>query len=281
MEYLLLLAVLPVFLLCLFVYKKDVNKEPGKLLAKMFILGFFSAIPVVILELVLGNYFSTDGVNNFFILFINVFIGIALIEEGFKWLITKFFGYNNKAFDEVYDVIVYSVFASLGFACIENIMYVLNGGVGIAIMRAILSVPGHMCFGVIMGYFLSQAKVNQVNGNYNIYTRNILFSIIFPTLAHTIYDSLIFYAVAVNSIGAILLFLVLDIVMVVLCFITVSKTSKIQKNIDENVSSGVVVLNNDGILTYQNTKREINYCPVCGKYVKEFNYCPRCGFKIK
>ena len=281
MEYLLLLAILPVFLLCLFVYKKDVNREPGKLLAKMFILGFFSAIPVVILEVILGKFFETDGVDNYIVLFINVFISVALIEEGFKWLITKFFGYNNKEFDEVYDIIVYSVFASLGFACIENILYVLSGGIGVGIMRAILSVPGHMCFGVIMGYFLSQAKVNQVNGNYSIYTRNILFSIICPAIAHTIYDSLIFYAIAADSIGAILLFLVLDIVMVVLCFITVAKTSKIQKNINNNVSSGVVSLNQDGILTYQNTKKEINFCPVCGKYVKEYNYCPGCGFKIK
>ena len=67
------------------------------------------------------------------------------------------------------NIIVYAVFSSLGFACIENILYVLSGGVGIAILRAILSVPGHMCFGVIMGYFLSQAKVNQVKQYIEVY----------------------------------------------------------------------------------------------------------------
>ena len=280
MEYLLLLAVLPVVLLCLFVYKKDVNGEPKGLMAKLFIFGFLSAIPVVIGEMLLENFFPTKDVTNFIVLFINVFISVALVEEGFKWLVVKIFGYNNKEFDEVYDVIVYSVFASLGFACIENILYVLSGGVGTAILRAILSVPGHMCFGVIMGYFLSQAKVNQVNGNYSIYTRNVLFSIICPALAHTVYDALLFYAVAVSSWIAVIVFLVFDIVMVTLCFITVGKVSKIQQNLNNNVSSGVIALDKDGILTYQE-KKEINYCPVCGSYVKEYNYCPRCGFKTK
>ena len=86
----------------------------------------------------------------------------------------------------------------------------------------------------------------------------VLCTIIFPSLAHTIYDSLIFYAIAVDSILAILLFLVLDIAMVVLCFITVSKTSKIQQNLNTNVSNGVVSLNQDGILTYQKKKEIID-----------------------
>lgn len=281
MSYLLLLAILPVFLLCMFIYKKDVNREPGKLLAKIFALGFFSAIPVVIGEMFLGYIFPTDGETNFITLFINVFIAVALVEEGFKWIITRFFGYNNKEFDEVYDIVVYSVFASLGFACIENILYVLGGGLSTAILRALLSVPGHMCFGVIMGYFLSQAKINQVNENKGLRTRNMIFSILFPTLAHTAYDALLFYTVATGSYITILLFFVFDIVMVVLCFITISKTSKIQKNLNNNINTGVITYNN-GVLSYQPVeKKEINYCPVCGHYVKEYNYCPSCGFKIK
>ena len=280
MSYLLLLAILPVFLLCFFIYKKDVNGEPSGLLAKMFIFGFLSAIPVVIGEMLLGNFFPTDGEKNFIILFINVFISVALIEEGFKWLVVKIFGYNNKEFDEVYDVIVYSVFASLGFACIENILYVISGGVSTAILRALLSVPGHMCFGVIMGYFLSQAKVNQVNGNSGLRTKNMVFSILLPALAHTVYDALLFYSVATSSILAILIFLVFDIVMVTLCFITVGKTSKIQTNLNSNINTGVIALDKNGILAYQE-KKEINYCPVCGHYVKGYNYCPKCGFKIK
>lgn len=281
MSYLLLLAILPVFLLCLFIYKKDINREPGSLLAKMFIFGFLSAIPVVIGEMFLGGIFPTEGETSFILLFIYVFISVALVEEGFKWLVVRIFGYNHKEFDEVYDVIVYSVFSSLGFACIENILYVLGGGISTAILRAILSVPGHMCFGVIMGYFLSQAKINQVNGNKGLHVKNMIFSILFPTLAHTIYDALLFYAVANSSILIVLIFLLFDIVMVTLCFVTVGKTSKIQKNLNDNLNTGTITYDN-GVLAYQSIeKKEINYCPVCGHYVKEYNYCPKCGFKIK
>lgn len=281
MSYLLLLAILPVFLLCLFIYKKDINREPGGLLAKMFIFGFLSAIPVVIGEMFLGGIFPTEGETSFILLFIYVFISVALVEEGFKWLVVRIFGYNHKEFDEVYDVIVYSVFSSLGFACIENILYVLGGGISTAILRAVLSVPGHMCFGVIMGYFLSQAKINQVNGNKGLHAKNMIFSILFPTLAHTIYDALLFYAVANSSILIVLIFLLFDIVMVTLCFVTVGKTSKIQKNLNDNLNTGTITYNN-GVLAYQSIeKKEINYCPVCGHYVKEYNYCPKCGFKIK
>ena len=112
MQYLLVAAVLPIVILCLFVYKKDPHHEPGGLLAKIFAFGFFSAIPIVIVEMVLDKLFPTEDVSSFILLFINIFISVALVEEGFKWMVTLLFGYRNKEFDEVYDIIVYAVFAS-------------------------------------------------------------------------------------------------------------------------------------------------------------------------
>ena len=86
MNILIAAAVLPVALLCAFIYKKDPNKEPKGLLAKLFIFGFFSAIPVIVVELLLGRLFPTSGLSSFLSMFINVFISIALVEEGFKWI---------------------------------------------------------------------------------------------------------------------------------------------------------------------------------------------------
>ena len=281
MQYLLVAAVLPIFLLCFFVYKKDPHNEPSKLLAKIFALGFFSAIPIIILELFLGKFFPTDDVSSFILIFVNVFISVALIEEGFKWLVTVFFGYKNKEFDEIYDIIVYAVFASLGFACIENILYVISNGIGNAIMRALFSVPGHMCFGVIMGYFLAKAKIGRINKNQSIYTRNMFFSILVPVLAHTVYDALLFYVQ--YNVLSILLFFAFDITMVVLCIITVNKMSKIQQNVDNNVNTGVLKTSDTGQLVFTSVSsgEEIHYCPVCGNNVDGCNYCARCGFKIK
>lgn len=281
MQYLLVAAVLPIFLLCFFVYKKDPHNEPGKLLAKIFALGFFSAIPIFFIELFLDTIFPTEGVSSFILIFINVFVSVALVEEGFKWLVTMFFGYKNKEFDEIYDVIVYAVFASLGFACIENILYVCTKGLGNAILRALLSVPGHMCFGVIMGYFLAKAKVGKMNKNSGIYTRNMLLSIFLPTLAHTLYDAFIFYAQ--YNILSILIFFMFDVAMVVICILTVNKMSKIQQNVDNNLNTGVLKTTDTGQLVFTSisSSEEIHYCPVCGNNVDGYNYCARCGFKIK
>lgn len=275
-------AVIPVIALCYFIYARDVNREPVKLLATVFILGFFSAIPVVIVELIAGTVFTTENVTNLVQLFINVFIGVALIEEGFKWIITKLVAYNNKEFDEVYDIIVYSVFASLGFACIENILYVIQGGLGIAVMRGLLSIPGHTCFGVIMGYFFAQAKLGSVNGNKNVQNSNFVFSILAPTLAHTAYDTILFGVSALNSFILLIVFFIFDIAMVVLCFFTVFKMSKIQKRLNQNIQSGAVVTDSNGLISYQGeTTREINFCPVCGQPARGYNYCKSCGFKLK
>lgn len=280
MNILLVAAVLPVFILCFFVYKKDPHKEPMKLLIKIFIFGLLTALPVFFIELLLDSFFPTDGISNFILIFINTFISIALVEEGFKWLVTMFFGYKNKAFDEIYDIIVYAVFASLGFACIENILFVFTRGLGNAILRALLSIPGHMSFGIIMGYYLAQAKVGNMNKNDGIFRKNILLSIVLPALAHTMYDALLFYSP--YNIASILYFLIFDIGMVVMCLVTVSNMSKIQHNLDNSVNTGVIYTTDTGELLANITRgEEIKYCPVCGSKVEGFNYCSNCGFKIK
>lgn len=281
MQYLLVAAVLPVFILCFFIYKKDPHKEPGKLLAKIFALGFVSAIPIIVIELFLSKVFPVDGISNFILIFVNVFISVALVEEGFKWMISMFVGYKNKDFDEIYDIIVYAVFASLGFACIENILFVFSRGLTNAIYRAFLSIPGHMSFGIIMGYFLAQAKVGSINKNMSIFRKNILLSILLPTLAHTMYDALIYYS-NYNPLST-LLFFILDIIMVVLCIVTVTKTSKIQQNLDTNLNTGVLKTTDTGQLIFSapTSSKEIHYCPICGNHVDGDNYCSSCGFKIK
>ena len=282
MQYLLVAAVLPIFILCFFVYKKDPHHEPFKLLVKIFIFGFISALPIVLLEIFLDKIFPTDGVSNFILIFINVFISVALVEEGFKWLVTLFFGYKNKEFDEIYDIIVYSVFASLGFACIENILYVCTNGIGNAILRALLSVPGHMCFGIIMGYFLAQAKVGKINKSISVYKKNMVLSILLPTFAHTMYDSLLFYSE--YNVLSVLLFFMIDIIMVIMCLLTIGRTSKIQQNLDNNLNTGIIKTTDTGELVFtplNRIKKDIHYCPLCGNNVDGDNYCSRCGFKIK
>ena len=277
MDILLGLAVLPVIVLGFYIYKKDNNKEPEGLLTKIFLLGVLTCVPVVICEMIAGNFFDTDDSTIGFIpMFINVFFGVGLIEEFFKWLVTKKVGYNSKEYDEVYDIIVYSVFASLGFACLENILYVFSNGIGTAIMRALLSVPGHACFGVIMGYFLSKAKLNELHGNHATSKTNLILSIVMPSLVHTMYDALLFDGGDMN----ILIFFVFDIIMVIYCFSLVKRMSSIQYNVSlltgQSMTSSAV---KEQVQVQDNTKNMIQVCPICKRKYMKGSSCPSCGYK--
>ena len=91
--------------------------------------------------------------------------------------------YTHKAFDEPYDGITYSVMVSMGFATLENILYVAEGGMSTAIMRMFLAVPAHAAFAVIMGYYVGLAKFNP--SKRNIY---LIFGVIGASALHGAYD---------------------------------------------------------------------------------------------
>lgn len=78
-------------------------------------------------------------------------IAVSLVEESVK-LLAVWRAYRSPEFDEVMDGIVYCATAALGFASVENVFYVLSGGVETGILRVILSVPGHGPNGSLMGY---------------------------------------------------------------------------------------------------------------------------------
>ena len=132
-----------------------------------------------------------------------------------------------------YDAIVYSVYSSLGFAVVENVLYVLPSDLSTGIMRAFLSVPGHACDSVLMGYFLGKAKYNDIHGKKFLSYINLLLSILIPSIQHTIYDSILFY-VNINSEENILyeIFLVFVLITYLVSFLIVKTVSSINKNMD-------------------------------------------------
>jgi RsiW-degrading membrane proteinase PrsW (M82 family) len=46
----------------------------------------------------------------------------------------------------------------MGFATFENIVYVVDGGIQIGLLRMFSAVPAHGIFGILMGYFVGMAK---------------------------------------------------------------------------------------------------------------------------
>ncbi len=252
MNILLILAVLPVYLLCIYIYKKDKDKEPKKLLGKLFIFGMISIIVAVILELLLGIVFNPKDNTNIIYQFISVLIGIAFIEEMCKWTILKLVAFNNKEFNHIYDMIVYSVYVSLGFAVVENVLYVTSTGISTGIVRALISVPGHACFAIFMGYYLGLAKINQVNNLKSKYNKNILLSIASPTLIHTIFD----YLLLSQNVIFLVVFLIFLIIIYIICIKKIKKLSNVSQNFKEIPHN--------------------NYCTKCGSSLNG-RYCTNCG----
>ena len=194
---LLFLAIIPVVIICTYIYKKDKNKEPWSLLIKLFVLGIASCFLVLLLSELLFKIFpfmeKESDFMTFFELMAYAFIGVAFIEELCKFLMTYIGAYSNKAYDEVYDGIVYAVYVSLGFACFENLLYVFsNQSIAVGIARGLLAVPGHACDAVFMGYYLSLAKVYGSQGKKNLERRNLILSVLVPTILHGIYDFCLF-----------------------------------------------------------------------------------------
>lgn len=204
---LLLLAILPIIILGLYIYNKDIEKEPKLLLFKLFGSGVLSSIFVFLLSYVISEVFISFDIDlnkiDYFNYFIYSFIFVALIEEGCKWLSTRFIGYNSKYFDESFDIIVYSSFVALGFAFLENIMYVFNYGVSAAILRALISVPGHLSFGIMMGYYMLLSKLSK---NKTKKRKYMIYSFLFPFLLHGLYDYLLLLK---NTYVLIILFILL------------------------------------------------------------------------
>jgi len=183
---LLFVAVAPgLFLLWYFYHRDKYEREPKKLLFKVFFFGSLTVIPAIIFELVLEKAFNafTFGVVNVFLV---CFVVVAPVEEILKFFVVRNWAYNRPEFDEVMDGIVYCVSASLGFATLENIMYVLSNGLGVGLIRAFLAVPGHAMYGAIMGYFIGRAKLNCARAN-----RLMAIGVLLAILFHGLYDFLL------------------------------------------------------------------------------------------
>ena len=182
-------ALLPAIILFLYICRKDAAQpEPFKWLFRALLTGAGLCIPVALVEMVISNYlFPAGGPITLFGTTVQAFFVAAVPEECAKllalWLVLR----KNPYFDERFDGIVYAVCVGLGFAAIENVSYVFQSGEGwatVAVMRALLAVPGHYAFAILMGFY------------YSIYhfidpsRKNAVKVLLFPILAHGVYDSL-------------------------------------------------------------------------------------------
>lgn len=177
-----IIAVIPGIALALGLYLTDrFDREPVKLLLKLFLFGILSAVPTVFVERFLSNLNIFSELLSYIW---KAFIVAGLTEEFFKRLVVMRIAYYHRAFNEKLDGIIYCAFSSLGFATIENILYVVTGFDAdpyIGLFRGILSVPAHMLFAITMGYYLSLARFSpDTKTTSDYFTR----SLVVPALYH-------------------------------------------------------------------------------------------------
>lgn len=191
--FLLLLAVFPSIYLMHYIYQHDqVEKEPIGLLGKVFLAGVVSVVPAVAGELLMHEFFAAvfqDNTNVFY-LFLENFIAVALVEEYCKRFMIHRVTWNHSEFNYSFDGIVYCVCGSLGFATLENILYIFRdgGSFEVAIARALMAIPLHAFCGVYMGYYYGLAKQASLN-EYEARASALMFrSLVVPVLIHGAYD---------------------------------------------------------------------------------------------
>lgn len=207
-------ALLPVAILVGYIYRKDKYKpEPTGQLIKAFFWGVLSvfvsfgvSVPLQQIGLFPAGDATTIGES------IRIaFFGAAIPEELAKLFVLWLFLRRNSHFDEKMDGIVYAVCVSLGFAALENLSYLISDAdsfLSIGIARALTAVPGHCCFGIIMGYYYSLAKFCPKGRR-----RNKVLTYVAPVVVHGLYDSILF-VISVTPVAAGLLM----IVFLVFCY---------------------------------------------------------------
>lgn len=130
---------LPTFFWLWFWLQADRKKpEPTRLIAKTFIVGGFFIVPAFILEKIFAPDVGSQTATNIITTWQDLGFGVillsaltpitiwAIIEELIKYLGAYVSALKKSDCDEPVDVMIYMITASLGFAAVENFLFLLN-----------------------------------------------------------------------------------------------------------------------------------------------------------
>ena len=223
MKSILLWGLVPPILLMMYMYRLDkVEKEPVGLVFKTFIFGMISVIPAIILELGLGYVLDlvypgyTQG-SLYNLLYYFLVVGFS--EEFSKRLMANAAVWKSPEFNYHFDAIIYYATSALGFAALENIMYMTQFGAEIAISRLI---PVHVICGIFMGYFMGWAKTAELDGMRDVCGRRKMIGLIIPIIIHGTWD----FCVSSESETAVLFVLGMIIVLTLIAFRMIHREAK-------------------------------------------------------
>ncbi|MCR5302130.1 MAG: PrsW family intramembrane metalloprotease [Lachnospiraceae bacterium] len=231
----LLLSVLPSIVLFIVIWKCDrYEKEPPRLLLRLFLFGALTTVSASIIEslfedVILG-FMNQQGI---LFLLIDNFLIVALSEEAGKYFVLKKVTWKHPAFNYTFDAVVYAVSVSLGFATIENILYLIESDLGTAVIRAIFSVPGHAIDALYMGYFYGLARYADAYNDERLKKKHLKQAFFIPVLIHGFYD----FCLSTEYWIFILIFLVFEVIITVLAIKKLLRLSKIRVAIPGSADS--------------------------------------------
>jgi len=215
------LALAPGLFLLIIFYFVDREREPFAIIFATFFAGMAASIPIAILEIFGKSLFSplSQTVSPHAINISYIFLVVGPVEEVLKFGAVMAVVFISKQFNEWYDGILYAMVASLGFATLENIIYVLSFGAVTGFLRFFLSVPAHALFGGIMGFFLSGAKFSKKPFPW------LLGALLIPIMFHGLFDAFL----VSGKILIILLVIPLSIAMWIFLILAIRKGWKLRK----------------------------------------------------
>jgi len=210
----LFIAILPPALIVHYMSDKSESKnKQNKVIISLYLLGIILTIPVLSLEFLLGRIEASFGFSHLTSQFLRAFFIVGVCEEFSKGIIVYVFAYRRLEFDQFIDGVIFAITVSMGMATFENLLYLLRGGMGYAILRTFTAVPMHAIAAGILGYYISRARFSQEK----MVKRKFIFKgLLYASISHGLYDfilssdpDLFIYA----SIGSYLLLVVISIVL--------------------------------------------------------------------
>jgi protease PrsW len=196
-------AIFPGLAIAYWIFRQDrYEPEPPRMLIRAFAAGCVSTVPALMMQLLCQDL---ENAHNLWDTAIFAFLVVGFTEEMSKYMMLRLTVYPSDEFNEPMDGIVYSVMISMGFATLENVMYVLNtgGGLATAFGRAFTAVPAHAAFGVLMGAYVGLAKFNPDKRD-----AYILIGVTLAIFFHGLYDFFllqkVYEGIAILAIGALI-----------------------------------------------------------------------------
>ncbi|MGV8087553.1 MAG: PrsW family intramembrane metalloprotease [Methanomicrobiales archaeon] len=203
--YLFLLAVAPAAFWLWYFYNKDrYEPEPLSWILMVYIFGIVVTIPVAFIEGTLSII-----IPEFFI----VVLVAPIVEEAGKYLVVKKTVWESLEFDEPVDGIIYAAAAGLGFATLENVIYVFSAvetslilALQTGLLRALISVPGHVLFSAMWGYSLGKARFIPQEQRTGVIATGLILAMAFHALFNLLLYDAIGFAVLILVVVPVLWF---------------------------------------------------------------------------